>query len=384
MEVPTSKVHTYSNKILTLGNYGQPYSGKAATKKPKLFSAKIHFLDLIRAGIQYAVPYKMDFFVTIAQWLKRKGFKGNCTNETVFSFFMDALFSVGCNLNGKNTELRKTLDLFGEVQLKGLNFYRNYESMPLFNKEHFYLEGRNCTFLGSFQNDKLDVSYNPSHKDTVCIISKYIEIRENSFCYVVEYSDEKEYLQALNKQSCASWRFYIESNEGENYIDFCLRIYRNYGAIMRKDSRALKVTWKWNTYELMDNSKPIEGRFLKQHQWTFDQFSENENIGKLIDIVTGIHIEEFATVNMDIAIQTLQTATDLPFEFQFSIIKIKSGNRKGELKKITWYCKLLNDKVPTLLTVWYNYTDKEWNAAARALNDKGEIDKSCIYIGIDY
>jgi len=354
---------------LTLGNYEPKaglYSGKAATKKPKLFSAKIHFLDLIRAGIDKAVPYQIDFFVSIAQWLKRKGFQGGWNRDTVFTFFMDALFSVGCNLNAKNCELRKSLELFGEVQLKGLNYYRNYASIPFiepFNESFIAAEKR---ILGKFQNEKLRVSYNPSHKDTVWILEKEIYIYENSFVYAVRYSDENEYTDAKNGRSSANWQFFIDSYEGENYIDFCLRLSRNYQYILSRNMRALKQKENgWHTYELLDNSKEVKGTFLTRAAWGFNHFAENENVGKLIDKITGVHIEEFAAVNMEIALQTLIAATDLPFN---------TPNEEGE-----FICYLPNDKVPCLVKVWYVQDDEYWEASVHVINENGEIDNDCFY-----
>jgi len=245
---------------------------KNKTVRPIKKSIKIKLFDLILDGFKYTNKYDEDLFVSLAQYFMQKGYplqlhinlKGG--DEAFHSYFMKALFSKNpfhaenlyINHNKFNLyQFRAQFELFNEVEIKGLNFYRNRACMPIENFRSF--EHYKIALLSNYDkfgrtssSDVLLFSPNSSWKDAVWIISKNLTIEKDRIFYTIEYGCEDDFNDAKNGKSCSSWSYSIYSQVGENYVDFCIRLYNNYDRILRGDETLFeedpeKNYWKYLT-----------------------------------------------------------------------------------------------------------------------------------------
>jgi len=219
---------------------------KTEARKGK--STKIKLFNLIIDGYRIASKYDDDYFISIAQFFLKKGyplnFSVNENTENLSSFFMKALFST-CPFHYQNLiinankfnifEWRKQFELFAETEIKGLNFYKNRDSMPLENftslRDIYKIIFTKYNKYNAI-NELLKFSFNSSWKDAVWILAKYCVITMDKFYYKISYGCRDDYENMLKNTAHSSWDIYIESEVNENYVDFCLRIYNNYEAIV--------------------------------------------------------------------------------------------------------------------------------------------------------
>lgn len=226
---------------------------------------KINLFNLITKGYRTISKYDDDYFISLAQYFMKKGYpcglSVNDDTSNIDKFFMDALFSV-CpfhyenliiNKKGFNVfDWRKQFELFNEIELKGLNFYRQRSAMPLENFSSLSDVYKIIfTKYGKYNeiNENLKFSFNSSWNDAVWILSKYCYVTKDKICYVINYGCKDDYVDMQNGKSHSSWDIKIESEPNENYADFCLRIYSNYEAIISGSKDVLQSTW----YEGTDN-----------------------------------------------------------------------------------------------------------------------------------
>ena len=74
----------------------------------------------------------------------------------------------------------------------------------------------------------LKFSPNEFHKDAIWILKKRCYVHQNHLTYTITYGCEDDF----NNKSGSSWEINIKSNEGENFVDFCLRLHENYNDIL--------------------------------------------------------------------------------------------------------------------------------------------------------
>ena len=89
-------------------------------------------------------------------------------------------------------------------------------------------------------NNKLKFSFNSSWDDAVWILSKQCIVAKDRFYYQIGYGCKDDYDNHQNGKSCSSWDITIESKKDENYVDFILKIYQNYEAIISGDKNVLQ------------------------------------------------------------------------------------------------------------------------------------------------
>ena len=221
--------------------YRNNFSGKK-TNSRKVKKAKIKFLNLIIDGYASSSQYDDDYFVSICQWLLKKGyprfptmgyvplFYGKIKHPNPNQFFMESLFSISpyflqdlwINENKFDViEWRKQFNLFEETEITGLNFYKCRIEMPL--ADFTSLTDIYKVIFEKKENEKLNFQKNEYHPDAIWVISKYIEIRKDFFRYAMTYGYKGE-------DNC--WSIEVESDKNENYIDFCLKIFNNYQGIL--------------------------------------------------------------------------------------------------------------------------------------------------------
>lgn len=226
---------------------------------------KLKLFNLITKGYRTASRYDDDYFISLCQYFMKKGYPCSLSvsNDTsnIDGFFMDALFSI-CpfhyenliiNKKGFNVfEWRKQLELFDEVEIRGLNFYRHRSAMPL--EDFTSLSDVYKIIFTKYDkynsvNEKLNFSFNSSWADAVWILSKGCIVAKDKIYYVISYGCEDDYKDNLNSKSHSSWEITIESETNENYVDFCLRVYQHYEEIISGSKNILQSTW----YEGTDN-----------------------------------------------------------------------------------------------------------------------------------
>ncbi len=167
-------------------------------------------------------------------------------------FFQIALFSVQpwdaenlyMNRNKfKLYEWRKQFSVFEESHFHGLYFYRNRASMPL----------PDFTSLGDIKRNifgergkhgakriRLKCSFNRTWKNAKWILSKGIDVRQNKLVYKIGFGLKDDYEACKNGKAHSSWDISVHSRDGENYVDFCLRIDENYDRIVSGDRTVLE------------------------------------------------------------------------------------------------------------------------------------------------
>jgi hypothetical protein len=218
-------------------------------------STKIKLFNLILDGYRTVSKFDDDYFVCLAQYFLKKGYPRNFTisdkMENLNKFFMEALFSIdpfhyqslffNCN-NFDLFQWREQFERFAEIKIDGLNFYRSRSAMPLENfssmSNVYKIIYTNRDFYGQ-DCSKLKHSFNSHWPDAIWIISKYCTISKDCLYYTISYGCEDDYEAFKKGSSGSSWDITIESEPDENYIDFCLRIFKNYDAIISGDSNIL-------------------------------------------------------------------------------------------------------------------------------------------------
>lgn len=226
--------------------------GNKITKKKKI---SVKLIDLMRDGYRTISLYDDDLFVSICQWLMRKGYPCGLSisdnTDNIDTFLRDALFSI-CPFHSQNLMInkqgfelfkwRKQFNIFREMEIEGLNFYRNRFSMPIENFKSFNdVKRRLFTNYGDYNEivDKLNFRFNSSWDDAIWILKKYIYISNDTFSYNISYGCKDDFEDAKNHKAHSSWDIRIESEKNENYIDFCLRIFHNYDKILSGDKNVL-------------------------------------------------------------------------------------------------------------------------------------------------
>lgn len=236
----------------SLYSYRHNFDGKKGSgKRPYKSAFRCKLIDLLRPGYMLISRHEVDLFVGIAQWLMRKGYPVgrygvllslNGDHKHLLSYFSDALFSVDpflpqslyINEGGFLLyEWRKQFDLFGETDITGLKYYRNRQSTPI--RQFMSLSDVENVLFGkaddyNFDCSKLLHQYNRSHELANIIFSKRMRVFPDKLQFVIQYGYEED-----NKPGGSSWEIFISSEPGENYIDFCLRLYHHYKYILMGD-----------------------------------------------------------------------------------------------------------------------------------------------------
>lgn len=234
-----------------LYSYRNNFGCKQKTMK-KGRSTRIKLFNLIVSGFRTVSKYDDDYFISIAQYFMKKGYPetfGVTNNKgNIDTFFQDALFSLDpfhwqhLMVNRGKFDLfewRKQFELFEEVQLKDLNFYRNRNSMPLPNFSSMQDIYRKIFSFTYKTEELLKCQFNSSHSEAVHIITKRMTVTKDMFYYCIDYGYTEDFEDAWNKKSHSSWTITINSEIGENFIDFCLKIFNNYNAILSGDKNVL-------------------------------------------------------------------------------------------------------------------------------------------------
>lgn len=226
---------------------------RSSVKKAK--STKIKLFNLIIDGYRTASRFDDDYFVSIAQYLMRKGypreFQIGSNTENLYKFFMQSLFSVNTfrwedlliNYQFDVFEWRKQFDLFNEIKISELNYYRNRASMPIPNFK-LLIDIYKVIFGG--KNELLKFSFNHCHTDAVYIIAKSCLVKSDRFYYIIAYGCKYDHDNKLTGIPCSSWDITIESEINENYVDFCMRIHDNYEAILSGSKEVLESKFYQN------------------------------------------------------------------------------------------------------------------------------------------
>lgn len=256
-----SNIYCYRN------NFGCKTASKRKGRKTTL-----KLVNLITHGYRTISKFDDDYYISLCQWLMKKGYpcQLNVSDKTgnIDSFFMKALFSV-CPFHFENLminkskfnviEWRKQFDLFNEIEIKGLNFYRSRRSMPLEDftslSDIYKIIFTNYGKHNEIEN-KLKFSFNSHWDDAVWILSKSCLVLKDRFYYKISYGCKDDYDNHINNKSCSSWDITIESEMDENYVDFIYRIYQNYDAIVSGDKNVLQSI----SYDNSDNFY-LGGRF---------------------------------------------------------------------------------------------------------------------------
>ena len=246
---------------------------KDKCKNPHRASIKLKLVDLFRPGFRTVSKYDDDLFVGICQYFLRKGLSASAgfngyanvaaredLNE-IDEFLINALFSIdpffieGMRINRRIDiwEWRKQFDIFSETKIDGLHFYRNRQSMPLDDFQSFR-DIKSLIFDGRGRHgeniDVFKVSTNECHPNATHIFDRCVFIRENRFRYCISYGYQCDYMEK------GGWRIGIESDENENYIDFCLRIFNNYDAILKLDASVIERESQYSSdYKFIKNQE---------------------------------------------------------------------------------------------------------------------------------
>jgi hypothetical protein len=235
--------------------YRSNFNCKEPNKIPKKKKIKLKLIDILRPGFRTLSAYDDDLFVSICQWLMKKGYPGRVAisdkTENIDAFLNNVLFSI-CPFHAENLRINKTgfqlynwrnqFDIFSETEITKLNFYRNRASIPIESFSTFNTVKKILFTNNDFYNKeiiKLNFSPNSSWPDAIWILNKDILVDKDDFTYRIYYGCEDDYQDSLGGKAHSSWTVSIESDPGENYIDFCLRIYKNYEKILSGDKSAL-------------------------------------------------------------------------------------------------------------------------------------------------
>lgn len=239
--------------------------GCKTTTQRKGRRTKLKMFNLITDGYRTVSMYDDDYFISLCQWLMKRGYPCNLSvgykTVNIDEFFMKALFSV-CpshfedlmiNKSGFNVyDWRKQFDLFNDIEIKGLNFYRRRSSIPIEDftslKDIYKIVFTN---FGKYNelNNKLKFSFNSCWKHARWILSKRCLISKDKFYYQISYGCKDDYENHKNGKACSNWDITIESEKDENYIDFILKVYENYDAIISGNKDVLMSV----TYEGTDD-----------------------------------------------------------------------------------------------------------------------------------
>lgn len=234
---------------------------EGSKKRPYKTSFELKLYELFIDRYRYVSKYDDDLFVCIAQWLMRKGIP-NKTNSMPYPYicfvndsldnldkFMkkalfsyDPFFAENLYINAGKfnlAEWRKQFNLFEPTKITGLKYYRDRASMPIPNFQDFDNIKKILFTNRDFYNgdvNTLKFSPNQFHKDAIWILKKRCYIYPNHLTYTMTYGCEDDF----NNKSGSSWEINIKSEEGENFVDFCLRLHNSYDDIlsgnMSKDS----------------------------------------------------------------------------------------------------------------------------------------------------
>lgn len=258
----------------SLYSYRNNFSCKhEKVKNPYKKSWKVKLVDLFRPGYRRFSVYDDDLFVGVCQWLMIKGYPMNLalTKDTkeIEKYLVDALFSVDLfhaqhlYINKNRFDIlkwREQFDIFGETQIKGLNYYRRRSLMPLEDFTSFddvknlILYGENkykCKAANQVNRENGSVFYSEYNMGKAIYILGYrIMVYKDHFVYEIITGWEDDYEDMKKGAAHSSWEISIRSHTGENFIDFCLRIYNNFDAIIQGDSNVLKKSDS-TTFELI-------------------------------------------------------------------------------------------------------------------------------------
>lgn len=257
----------------SLYSYRKNFSCKhEKVKNPYKKSFRVKLVDLFRPGYRMFSPYDDDLFVGICQWLMRNGYPQSLvlTKETkeIEQFLIDALFSVDLSyvahlLFNKGFDLlkwRERFDIFSETKVEGLNYYRRRSLMPLEDFTSFgnikerVLRGRNIygETVTQVNRDKGSVFFSEYNMGkALYILGFQIEVCKDYYVYEIVTGFEDDYEDMKKGVSHSSWNISIRSRTGENFIDFCLRVYNNFDAIIQGDSNVL-TEHDCGTFELIN------------------------------------------------------------------------------------------------------------------------------------
>lgn len=239
---------------------------EGSKKRPYRATYKLKLYELFIDRYRYVSKYDDDLFVGIAQWLMRKGLP-NRTNsmpypyvcfvddslENIDKYMKKALFSYDpffaedlyINRGKFNLyEWRKQFNLFEQTTIKGLRYYRNRASMNIPNFRSFSDIKKIIFTNKDFYNgevNKLKFSPNEFHKNAIWMLNKRCYIYPNHMTYEITYGYEDDF----KGKSGSSWNIEIKSFEGENFIDFCLRIHDSYDDIL---SGNMNINYKDGCY----------------------------------------------------------------------------------------------------------------------------------------
>lgn len=256
------------SKYMSLGaaiySYRNNFQCEKQPVKTKSKSKKIKLINLIIDGFNFLSKEGDDLFVSIAQLLMKKGYPVelfiNKQNFDFTNYFMKALFSV-CPFNYESLyinkdkfnlfKFREQFDLFNEIKLEGLNYYRNRACIPI--KEFSSFDSIKKMLFTNYDEynkvtNKLSYPPNEYHTKAKTIFSKNIIVHKDYFTYQIIYGYEEDFKNGAG----SSWDISILSRRDENYIDFCLRLHANYDKILNGDKSILQQSiWKWNNNELI-------------------------------------------------------------------------------------------------------------------------------------
>lgn len=237
---------------MTLGaaiyGYRNNFSGRKPKGKPKKNKAEVILLDLLRPGAKSISKYEEDYWVTICQFFMRKGYPGKLTitypgDCGIEKFLLDVLFSVepwlreNLWINKEKFDLiefREQFDILVPITLDGLDFYKDRPSTPIPRFEDFHgIKSKILYFVNGHK--KLKYQFNSCHTGANTIFGANIEVKKSSFVYGLTYG----YPEDL-KPGGSCWSIFIHSEENENYLDFCIRIFDNFDRIISGDFDILK------------------------------------------------------------------------------------------------------------------------------------------------
>lgn len=223
--------------------------------KTKAKSTKIKLFNLIIDGYRTASNLDDDYFVSIAQYLMKKGYPSQLSIDSntgnLDKFFMQSLFSI-CPFHWQSLMInyqkfnvfdwRKQFDLFNEIKISELNYYRNRASMPLTNFSSLADIYRIIfTKYGKYNeiNEQLKFKFNSSWDDAIWILAKHCIVAKDRFIYKIEYGCKDDYDNLLKGSAHSSWSVTVESEINENYADFCIRLHDNYDEIISGSKEVL-------------------------------------------------------------------------------------------------------------------------------------------------
>lgn len=197
-------------------------------------------------GFMRQSNFGIDYFISIAQWFIREGYDDeiiikNNPEKSLQQFFMDCLFSFDCPIHRKRkafteklnldvSEWRKNFNLQG-MSIGGLSFYKSNKWFGFYHFDHEFIEDKTLKF-----------SPNEYWKDAIYILDRCFIIKKDYFVYKITYGTKDDF----ENKSHSSWDLSIESEIGENFMDFYNRIERNYDKIMDGNKGVLIKKYEWS------------------------------------------------------------------------------------------------------------------------------------------